>query len=57
MQYHLVEKKNRHACHGIFDSKERADKHLAETIPVHVARGYFMDKKLRANSFRIVKRK
>lgn len=57
MQYGLVEKKNRLHLHGIFESKERAEKHLKETIPLYVARGYFMDKSLKANSFKVVRLK
>ena len=54
MEYALVEKKNHHALHGLFDSRERANKHLAETIPVYVARSYFMDKTLTAESFEVI---
>ena len=53
MQYGLYEKKNPNALHGIFDSLERAEKHLKETIPLYVARGYFMGKTLTADSFEI----
>ena len=49
----VVEKKNPLAVHGLFDTVERAEKHLRETIPVYVARGYFMDKTLRADNFEI----
>ena len=56
MIYRIVEKSNRHAVHGIFDSLERAERHLREVIPVYVARGYFTDKSLTANSFEIVER-
>lgn len=54
MKIKIVEKKNRHAVHGIFDSRERAERHLREIIPRYVARGYFMDKTLRADDFEIV---
>lgn len=50
----LVEKKNPLAVHGHFDSMERAKRHLAETIPVYCAKGYFMDKTLTPDSFEIV---
>lgn len=53
--FKLVEKKNRLAVHGIFDSLERAERHLAEVIPVYVQRGYFMDKTLTPSSFELVK--
>ena len=53
MQYGIYEKNNPLALHGIFDTLERAEKHLKETIPVYVARSYFMDKTLKADSFEI----
>lgn len=54
MKFAIVEKKNNLALHGIFDSKERAEEHLAKTIPVYVARGYFMNKSLTASCFEVV---
>ncbi len=53
MQYKIVEKKNPLALHGLFDSRERAERHLKETIPGYVAKGYFMDKTLTADCFEI----
>lgn len=53
--YKLVEKENNLAVHGLFDSKERAEKHLKEVIPLYVKRGYFMDKTLKSDSFKIIK--
>jgi hypothetical protein len=53
-KFKLVEKANHLAVHGIFDSKESAEKHLKTTIPEYVACGYFMDKTLTAGSFEIV---
>lgn len=47
----IVEKNNRLAVHGIFDTPERAERHLREIIPVYVARGYFADKTLRPEDF------
>lgn len=44
------------AVHGIFDSLERAERHLAVNIPVYVSRGYFTDKTLTADSFEIVEK-
>lgn len=55
-KYVLVEKKNRLAVHGLFDSLDRAQRHLKETIPVYVAKGYFMDKTLKATDFEIVQK-
>lgn len=54
MQYALVEKKNAHALHGIFSSKESAQKHLRDVIPDYVRRSFFTDKSLKANSFKII---
>jgi len=50
----LVEKRNHLAVHGLFDSMASATRHLAETIPVYVARGYFMDKSLKPDDFEII---
>ena len=50
----LVEKNNHLAVHGLFDSRERAEHHLAVNIPVYVARRYFMDKTLKPDSFEII---
>ena len=52
--FKLVEKKNRNAVHGLFDSRERAEFHLANKIPLYVARGCFIDKTLRVDSFEII---
>ena len=56
MVWHIVEKNNPLALHGIFDSLARAERHLNEIIPVYVSRGYFMDKTLTADSFCIVEK-
>lgn len=56
MKWALVEKKNRLAVHGLFDSKESAEAHLRDTIPTYVARGYFMNKALTAKDFIVVKK-
>lgn len=52
--YKLVEKNNPLAVHGLFDTLDRAEKHLNETIPLYVQRGYFMDKTLTKDSFEIL---
>lgn len=54
MAFHIVEKNNPLALHGIFHSRERAERHLREVIPEYVAKSYFMDKTLTADSFIIV---
>lgn len=53
----LVEKKNHLHVHAIFDSMQRAERHLAETIPMCCARGYFMDKTLQPDDFEIIEGK
>lgn len=57
IMFAIVEKDNPLALHGLFDNCERAEMHLRETIPVYVARSYFMDKTLTADSFVIVERR
>lgn len=52
--YKIIEKDNPLAVHGLFDSRERAERHLQETIPDYVRRGFFMDKTLTADSFKVV---
>ena len=52
--FKLVEKKNHNAVHGLFEVLARAERHLREVIPDYVARGYFMDKTLRADDFEII---
>jgi len=53
-KFKIVEKKNHLAVHGLFDSKESAERHLMEVIPAYVARGYFTDKTLRADDFEVM---
>jgi len=53
--FKLVEINNELAVHGIFDSEESAKKHLKEIIPLYVQSGYFMDKTLTVNSFKIIR--
>ena len=50
----LVERRNHNALHAMFDSLERAEQHLREVMPEKIARGYLMDKTLRAEDFEIV---
>lgn len=49
--FKIVEKKNPLAVHGLFNTRERAERHLREIIPVYVTRGYFMDKTLKTEDF------
>jgi len=50
----LVEKNNHLAVHGLFYSRESAEKHLRDNIPTYIAKGYFTDKTLTANDFIII---
>ena len=52
-RFKIVEKENPNAVHGYFYTRERAERHLEEIIPEYVAKGYFMDKTLKANSLEI----
>lgn len=54
MKYAIVEKANHLAVYGVFDTRERAEALLAGTVPLYAARGYFMDKTLRADSFEVI---
>ena len=54
--YEIREKKNPLALHGIFGTRERAENHLTNVVPVYVAKGFFSDKSLRADDFEIVKK-
>lgn len=51
--FKIVEKKNSLAVHGLFDTYESAEKHLIEIIPEYVAKGFFMNKTLKADDFEI----
>ena len=51
--FRIIEKRNRLAVRGLFDSRERAERHLRETIPEYCRRGYFMDKTLTPSDFEI----
>lgn len=53
----LVEKKNHHHVHALFMSRESAERHLRETIPDYIRKGYFMDKTLTAADFEIIESK
>lgn len=55
-KFAIIEKGNPLAVHGLFYSRERAEQFLRETVPVYVARGYYMDKTLTAESFCVAER-
>lgn len=52
--FKVVEKDNELAVHGLFDSRERAERHIREVVPEYVRKGYFMDKTLTADSFKVI---
>lgn len=54
MEYAIVEKRNRLAVHGIFDTRERAEAFIAGIIPLYVAHGLYVDKTLRKDSFEVI---
>ncbi len=54
MPWHLVEKNNHLALHGVFDREEDAKRHLRDVVPEYVTKRYFMDKLLTADSFEII---
>jgi hypothetical protein len=53
--FKLVEKENHLAVHGLFDSRERAERHLRVNIPEYCNRGFFTDKTLTPDCFEITK--
>lgn len=53
MRYVIIEKANPLATHGICDTRERAQRWIDVLAPEYVAKGYFMDKTLTADSFTI----
>lgn len=53
MKYVIVEKANPLVTHGVCDTRERAQYWIDVKAPEYVAKGYFMDKTLTADSFTI----
>lgn len=53
-RWKIVERDNPLAVHGYFTSRETAERHLREVIPVYCERGYFTDKALVPESFVVV---
>ena len=51
--FKIIEKRNPLAVHGLFSSRERAERHLTVTIPEYCRKGYFMDKTLAPSDFEI----
>ena len=52
-EWHIVEKHNPNALHGIFHDEERAKSHLKDTIPDYCTKGFFTDKTLKPSDFTI----
>lgn len=52
-QFKVVEKKNTLAVHAICHSLESAKRWISVNAPEYVAKGYFMDKTLTADSFEV----
>jgi hypothetical protein len=53
-QFKLVEKANHLAVHGLFGSRQSAETFLRDTVPVYLAKSYYMDKTLTVNSFEVI---
>ena len=53
-KFKLVEKKNHLHVHGLFYSRERADKFLSEVVPSYVSRGFYDDKTLKPEDFEVI---
>jgi hypothetical protein len=53
----LVEKKDHLAVHGLFATRDSAERHLRDTIPEYVRRGFFTNRGLTADSFEIISNK
>lgn len=55
-KYIIIEKRNHLAIHGIFNTFDAAQHHLENTIPEYIKRGYFADKTLTADCFKVTMR-
>ena len=53
MKWIVIEKNNRLAVHGIFDTLARAQLWIDVAAPEYARKGYFMDKTLNSDSFTI----
>lgn len=52
--FKIIEKNNENAVHGVFSNYKNAVHHLNEKIPEYVSQGFFMDKTLTKDSFKII---
>lgn len=53
-QIKVVEKRDHHAVHAIFDYRHNAECYLRDVVPLYVARGFYMDRTLKAEDFEII---
>jgi hypothetical protein len=53
--FYVIEKKNPLAVHAICHSLDRAENWIKEKAPEYCAKGFFMDKTLKPNSFKVKK--
>jgi len=54
MKYKVVEKEKENAVHCICDTKEGAERWIKVNAPEYIEKGFFMDKSLTKNSFKII---
>jgi hypothetical protein len=52
-EWGIYEKKNPHALHGIFSTREAAARNIREVKPAECTRGLFMDKTLTPDCFEV----
>ena len=54
MNFKVIEVNNPLAVHCITDTKERAEHWIKIKAPIYIEKGYFMDKELTKESFKII---
>ncbi len=54
--YYIVQKRNNTVMHALFETQERAEEFLLNTVPSYCAKGYYMDRSLRPCDFEVIKR-
>ena len=55
MKFKVIEVNNPLAIHCIADTKERAEHWINIKAPIYIEKGYFMDKELTKESFKILR--
>ena len=53
-KYKVVLKADRNFVMALFSSRRGAEEYLATTLPGYIAKGYLMDKTLKAEDFEVV---